>query len=174
MEDLIQRIEAIIHDEQLFRNPELTIRDVARELATNRLYISRAINTTFGYSFTVYLNRKRIEYSIALMSEHPMMTMENVATESGFVSETAFFRKFKQIMNDSPRSYMKKIKPWPLSAKAFLLQGLFVFLQSPLVIIPVGCSLSTFYQLLAIVRRIIGDLRIGGDYNFRCLNYSNA
>ena len=71
MEELIQKIEAIMNDELLFRNPELTIRDVARELATNRLYVSR----------------------------------------SGFVSETAFFRKFKQIMNDSPRSYMKKIKP---------------------------------------------------------------
>ncbi len=111
MEELIQKIDAAINDGHLFKNPDLTIRDVARELATNRLYISRAINTTYGYSFTVYLNRKRIEYSIALMAEHPMMSMENVASESGFVSETAFFRKFKQIMNDSPRSYMKKIKP---------------------------------------------------------------
>ena len=111
MDELIQRIEALMYDEQLFRNPELTIRDVARELATNRLYISRAINTTFGYSFTVYLNRKRIEYSIAYMTEHPMMTMDGVAIESGFVSEKAFFHKFRQVMNDSPRSYMKKIKP---------------------------------------------------------------
>lgn len=111
MEELIQRIESIIDDDQLYKNPDLTIRDVARELATNRLYISRAINTTFGYSFTVYLNRKRIEHAISLMAEHPMMSMENVATESGFVSETAFFRKFRQVMNDSPRSYMKKIKP---------------------------------------------------------------
>ena len=69
MEELIQKIEAIMNDELLFRNPELTIRDVAMELATNRLYVSRAINTTFGYSFTVYLNRKRIEYSIAVMAE---------------------------------------------------------------------------------------------------------
>ena len=111
MEELIQKIDAAINNGLLFKNPDLTIRDVARELATNRLYISRAINTTYGYSFTVYLNRKRIEYSIALMAEHPMMSMENVASESGFVSEIAFFRKFKQIMNDSPRSYMKKIKP---------------------------------------------------------------
>ena len=111
MDELIQRIEALMNDERLFRNPDLTIRDVARELATNRLYISRAINTTFGYSFTVYLNRKRIEHAISLMAEHPMMSMENVATESGFVSETAFVRKFRQVMNDSPRSYMKNIKP---------------------------------------------------------------
>lgn len=100
-----------MNDERLFRNPDLTIRDVARELATNRLYISRAINTTFGYSFTVYLNRKRIEHAISLMAEHPMMTMDSIATESGFVSEKAFFHKFRQVMNDSPRSYMKKIKP---------------------------------------------------------------
>jgi AraC-like DNA-binding protein len=111
MEELIQRLEAIMLDEQLFRDPKLTINDVARELATNRFYVSRAINTTFGYSVIIYLNKKRIEYSISLMAEHPMMSMENVASESGFVSEIAFFRKFKQIMNDSPRSYMKKLKP---------------------------------------------------------------
>ncbi len=111
MDDLILRIETIMNEELLFRNPELTIRDVARELATNRFYISRAINTHFGYSFTVYINRKRIEYSITLMSEFPMKTMDSIATESGFLSEKAFFQKFRQVMNDSPRSYMKKLKP---------------------------------------------------------------
>ena len=100
-----------MNDEQLFRNPELTIRDVARELATNRLYVSRAINSTFGISFTVYLNKKRIEHSIGLMKEFPLKSMENVAIESGFLSTKAFYRKFHEVMNDSPHSYMKKLKP---------------------------------------------------------------
>ena len=111
MEELIQKIDAVMDDEQLFRNPELTIRDVARELATNRLYVSRAINSTYGMSCTVYLNKKRIDYSIALMKQYPLKSIENVAIESGFLSAKAFHRKFHQVMNDSPLSYMKKIKP---------------------------------------------------------------
>ncbi|MBR5716798.1 MAG: AraC family transcriptional regulator [Bacteroidales bacterium] len=110
MDNLIQRIEHIMNDERLFRNPELTIRDVAKELATNRLYVSRAINTIYGFSFTSYINRKRIDYAIALMKEHPLMTLENIANESGFLSEKSFFRKFREVMGDSPRAYMKKLK----------------------------------------------------------------
>jgi len=108
MDDLIQRIEASMKDWQLYRNPDLTIKDVAKELATNRLYVSRAINSSFGISFTSYINRKRIEYSIQLMREHPNMSLENVAAESGFVSKKAFFLKVRDVMGDSPRAYMKK------------------------------------------------------------------
>ena len=108
MDDLTQRIEASMKEWNLYRNPDITIKDVAKELATNRLYVSRAINTSFGMSFTSYINRKRIEYAIQLMREHPNIALENVASESGFASKKAFFTKFREIMGDSPRAYMKK------------------------------------------------------------------
>ena len=116
MDELIQRIEDIMNDGRLFRNPELTIRDVAKELATNRLYVSRAINTMYGFSFTSYINRKRIDYAIALMKEHPLMSLENVANESGFLSEKSFFRKFREVKGDSPRAYMKKMQNGTISS----------------------------------------------------------
>jgi len=106
MENLSQRIEAMMSEKQLFRSPELTIQDLAVELATNRFYVSQAINRDFGISFTQYTNLKRIEYSIQLMKLHPRMRLDEVAAESGFVSEKAFFRKFKEIKGDSPRSYV--------------------------------------------------------------------
>ncbi len=108
MENLSQRIETIMNEKQLFRNSDLTIQDVALELATNRFYVSQAINKDFGISFIRYTNQKRIEYSIAIMKQHPRMRLDEVATESGFTSEKAFMRKFKEIMGDTPRAYMGK------------------------------------------------------------------
>lgn len=109
MASLSERIEAKINEGQLFRNPELTIKDVATELCTNRLYVSHAINTDFGMTFTQYINRKRIEYAIVLLTSYPMMRLNDVATESGLSSEKALLRVFKKVMNDSPRAYAKKI-----------------------------------------------------------------
>lgn len=108
MENLTQRIEEIMSEKQLFRSPDITIQDLAVELATNRFYVSRAINKDFGMSFTQYMNLKRIEFSIQLMKLHPRMKMDEVATECGFVSEKAFFRKFKEIKGDSPRAYVNR------------------------------------------------------------------
>ncbi len=108
MDELSQRIETLMNERQYFRSPDITVRDVANELATNRLYISHAINQTFGMSFIQYTNKKRIEYAISLMKKYPNMPLEDVALDSGFVSEKAFFRKFKEVMDDTPRAYMKK------------------------------------------------------------------
>ena len=108
MDNLISRIEIIMNEEQLFRNPYLTVKDVAQAVMTNRFYVSRAFNKGLGVSFTQYINRKRIEFSIDLMRSHPNMPLESVASESGFISQKSFFIKFKEIMNDSPRAYMKK------------------------------------------------------------------
>jgi len=108
MDKLSLRIEALLNEKQLFRSPDLRVQDIAIELMTNRFYVSQAINIDFGMSFTRYINMKRIDYSIKVMKAHPRMRLEEVATECGFISEKAFFRKFKEIMNDSPRAYIEK------------------------------------------------------------------
>ena len=105
MEELYQRIETLLNDALLFRNPELTLMDLTKELASNRLYVSRAINKGCGMSFTQYICRKRIDYAIALMHEKPAMSLDGIATESGFASGRTFARKFKEVMGETPADY---------------------------------------------------------------------
>ena len=100
---LIERIEEVVTKRQLYLRHNLKISDVATELCTNRLYVSTAINEEMGISFSDYINRKRVNYAIHLMSVNPQLTIYEIADLSGFSSDKSFYRNFKNITGKSPK-----------------------------------------------------------------------
>lgn len=100
---LAQRIEEVVMDRKLFLRHHLKVTDVAKELCTNRVYVSTAINDEIGVSFSDYINRKRVDYAIHLMRSNPQMTIHEIANLSGFSSDKSFYRNFKNITGESPR-----------------------------------------------------------------------
>lgn len=102
--DLAGRVEDVVMQKQLFLQPNLKVSDVARELCTNRLYVSQAINDHMGVSFSDYINHKRIEYAIQLMKEHPEMPIVEVSAQVGYTSDKSFFRNFKKITGRTPKA----------------------------------------------------------------------
>lgn len=100
---LIERIEEVVTKRQLYLRHNLKISDVAAELGTNRLYVSTAINEEMGISFSDYINRKRVNYAIHLMSVNPQLTIYEIADLSGFSSDKSFYRNFKNITGKSPK-----------------------------------------------------------------------
>ena len=100
---LIERIEEVVTKRQLYLRHNLKISDVAAELCTNRLYVSTAINEEMGISFSDYINRKRVNYAIHLMSVNPQLTIYEIADLSGFSSDKSFYRNFKNITGKSPK-----------------------------------------------------------------------
>lgn len=100
---LIERIEEVVTKRQLYLRHNLKISDVAAKLCTNRLYVSTAINEEMGISFSDYINRKRVNYAIHLMSVNPQLTIYEIADLSGFSSDKSFYRNFKNITGKSPK-----------------------------------------------------------------------
>ena len=100
---LIERIEEVVTKRQLYLRHNLKISDVAAELCTNRLYVSTAINEEMGIPFSDYINRKRVNYAIHLMSVNPQLTIYEIADLSGFSSDKSFYRNFKNITGKSPK-----------------------------------------------------------------------
>ena len=100
---LIERIEEVVTKRQLYLRHNLKISDVAAEVCTNRLYVSTAINEEMGISFSDYINRKRVNYAIHLMSVNPQLTIYEIADLSGFSSDKSFYRNFKNITGKSPK-----------------------------------------------------------------------
>lgn len=103
---LIERIEEIVTKRQLYLCHNLKISDVAKELCTNRLYVSAAINDEMGVSFSSYINHKRVNHAIQLMRSNPELTMYEIADLSGFSSDKSFYRNFKNITGKSPREIL--------------------------------------------------------------------
>jgi AraC-like DNA-binding protein len=101
-------IRKLMDEKRLFLQPNLKINDLAMMLNTNRNYIYNAINGEIGFSFSDYINQKRIEHAINLIDHNPNMLLTDVATKSGFSSASSFYRNFKTITGCSPSDYQKK------------------------------------------------------------------
>ena len=109
--ELMQRLEAMIREKELFRQQGLKITDLAAMAGTNRTYVSNAINQQLGLSFSEYINRLRIEEAKRLIRESDgKMVMAAVAEESGFAGEATFYRHFRQLEGKTPMEWWQSIE----------------------------------------------------------------
>ncbi len=104
---LTEQLSKIIEEEELFKQPDLRITDIAARLATNRTYISAIVKSLSGDNFSNMINGYRIRYAQKLMLEHPEKSVTEIAEESGFSSRSAFYRNFKEMTGMSPAEWKK-------------------------------------------------------------------
>ncbi len=106
-EVLMQRINEVMQSQRLFLNSELRLEDVAKAIGTNRTALSNCINSHYGGQFKQFVNKYRVAYAQQLMLEKPDRKMLDVWTQSGFASESGFFRTFKAVTGLSPLEWKK-------------------------------------------------------------------
>ena len=111
-DDLYKRMEHLLKEEQIFRNSDLRLNDLASHLGTNRTYVSRLINNKENSNFCDYINSHRIKYAKQLLSsqESEQMTLDEIALKAGFSSKSSFYRVFTKMEETSPAKYMKEIE----------------------------------------------------------------
>lgn len=105
------KIEELIEKESLYKNPELTLSDIAKRLETNTSIISKAINQGFQMNFNDFINNYRIEAVKTCLknNEQKKSTLLGIALDCGFNSKATFNRAFKKNTGLSPKDYLLKI-----------------------------------------------------------------
>jgi AraC-like DNA-binding protein len=101
------RLLAYFEEQLPYLDPELSIMDVARALSTNKTYISRTLNTAFGASFYSFVNKYRIEAAKKKLTDPSSghLSVEGIASLSGFRSLSAFYGAFKAVEGTTPSAY---------------------------------------------------------------------
>lgn len=94
-------------DKGFYLTPEITMDDVARELGTNRTYLSRMLKAEFDTTFSELVTSLRMSHAETLLRETDLSIME-IAMQSGFADDRYFSRRFKKIHGISPNEYRKK------------------------------------------------------------------
>jgi len=107
-QELMNRIKALMEEQELFRRKELRILDVAKLLGTNVTYISACINNEHGGSFNHFVNIYRVEFAKKWLLEHPDKKIAEAGEEAGFSSEASFFRNFKAVTGLTPTEWISK------------------------------------------------------------------
>jgi AraC-like DNA-binding protein len=104
-DELVRRICTLMEEQKLYLNSELKLNDVADALNTNRNFISSCINSQQGCSFSQFVNSYRVEYAKDLIRRKPDMKISEVWMQSGFSTETSFFRTFKAVTGMTPTEW---------------------------------------------------------------------
>ena len=108
-EELFEQIDRLVVEEEWYKDRSLTLKKLARELGTNELYVSQAINTLSGLNFNTYVNQYRIKEAKNLLldprQESPSIL--DISLKVGFSNPSTFSRTFKKLSGFSPSEYLK-------------------------------------------------------------------
>ena len=91
-----------------FLQAELTIEDLARQLGTNRTYLSTFINSHYGVPFRQWIASLRIAESKKMLRDTNLRE-QDIAEAIGFATVQSFIRNFTQFENMSPSAYRKSL-----------------------------------------------------------------
>lgn len=105
---LVYRFQHLMQDELLFLRQGLTLQDVAERLDSNKTYISKMVNQTYGIGFPEVLNIMRVDYAQQYMNMHAEAAQEDIAKASGFQSASSFNSTFKRITGYTPKVWASR------------------------------------------------------------------
>jgi AraC-like DNA-binding protein len=97
----------LLDQKALFKDPELDLAGLAKQLKLSSHQLSELINTRLGKSFSRYIREYRVEAAEDLLVERPSMPVLTVGLEVGFTSQSNFYEAFKEITGMSPGQYRK-------------------------------------------------------------------
>ena len=107
-EDLTQRISLLMEQEQVYLDSNLKLSDLTRLLVRNRTAISACINSKWNCSFSQLVNNYRVTHAQRLMNKQADIKIAEVWMNSGFTTESSFFRAFKNVTGMTPMEWRKQ------------------------------------------------------------------
>ena len=81
--------------EKLYLQQDLKLDDIVKLLGTNRTYLLNAIKSELNMSFSEYVNKLRIRHAERLMANHPELSKQEIAHQSGYNTLSSFYRNLK-------------------------------------------------------------------------------
>lgn len=102
-------LETLMVENRIFLDKELNSHSLADKLNTNRTYLYKMVETTFGMSVGDLINGYRIKHAVVLMSsgESAHLGIDGIAEQSGFNNRVTFAAVFKKHTGVSPSVFMK-------------------------------------------------------------------
>lgn len=89
--------------EEFYLDPDINLADFSDRLGVNSKYVSDFLHYTYGETFLAFVNHLRVEHAAKLLSGD--LPIVDIAEQSGFVTESTFYRNFKKIKGVNPSQY---------------------------------------------------------------------
>lgn len=105
--ELMKKVHELVAKEKIFKDLDLTLDSLAKQIDVNRNYLSKAINRATGKNFNTYINEYRVKEAIKILSteKSDLISIDAIALEVGFNNRTSFYQSFKKITGLSPSDF---------------------------------------------------------------------
>lgn len=100
------KIKAAMENDLLYREPNLSLWDLAKHIGVTSHYVSQSLNTQLHSSFFDYINRWRIKDAVEQLTSTDE-TILRIAYDVGFNSRSAFYKAFKRETGKTPSDLRK-------------------------------------------------------------------
>ncbi|PJZ68871.1 AraC family transcriptional regulator [Leptospira perolatii] len=97
------RIQELMREKRLYREAELTLQSLSKELQIKPYQLTEFLNEHLKIGFYSYINKFRIEEAVSLLSENPDQDILSVCYFVGFNSKSSFNDAFRKITGKTPR-----------------------------------------------------------------------
>jgi AraC-like DNA-binding protein len=110
LDGLVKRITALMENEKLYQETELTLHQLAAKLEVPTYMVSQALNEGMKKNFYDLVNGYRVEEAKRLLldSDNRNYTILSVGFEAGFNSKTTFNTVFKKFTGLTPTDFRDK------------------------------------------------------------------
>jgi len=106
---LIVRLNALMVNDQLYLDPDLSLARIARRLHVPIKQLSVAINAVKGENVSRYVNGFRIRNACVCLRRGDTVT--EAMLSSGFNTKSNFNREFTRVIGQSPTAFLRSIEP---------------------------------------------------------------
>jgi len=109
-DDYLERLIDAVEKEELFRNSEMTLNDLANQIDISTHNLSEVINTRLKLNFFEFINRFRVEAikKDLIDPQKAHFKILSLAFDAGFNSKTAFNTIFKKQTGLTPSDYKRQ------------------------------------------------------------------
>lgn len=106
---LWDQLNKLMKHEELWRNPDLSLEDLAARLGTNRTTLTQVIQRESKRGYKEYINRFRMEEFVKIINAKPRLNIQEEFFKVGFRSKVTALRHFKEYTGLTPTDYLRKI-----------------------------------------------------------------
>ena len=108
-EQLAEKIRQVMHEQQLWKDAELSITKLSKAVYSNKSYVTRCFREQMHTTFTDYVNRCRIEYVVAQLRLQPEQSLEQLFFEAGYRLYSTAWRNFTRQVGISPSEFITRL-----------------------------------------------------------------
>ena len=106
---LFRRLQELLADAEILRQPKLGRDELAEMLGTNRTYVAEAVTACTQRTVSQYVSDMRVKYARHLLDHRPEMSLADISVACGFQSQSNFTRCYRVYYSITPGEYRKLV-----------------------------------------------------------------